>query len=340
MAYETMYVTHFGEEVDKYAYPSISSDGDIEREEMDGSFSRTDVANNIYVVAGDDTSQYIEKIHINIYVTDSRVVLSSTDYIKGGTWISTDLISGAIMTGIEKGIAAVRRKGKMFIGHIRYEWLQSVAYIRQSGMLSKDSINLVYKSDDIQYRVKLSFKEYTDTSALAQKIVKKCIAYRLNMSDPKDEAEIEFYNKNAHEPQWKAYSDANGKYFDMYSAYQPPLGGKKYHPLYGTNEIDGPNANASNELEGDNTNECPMALPQSDIATINSHSSQIAASIPDSSLSASADSNNLNDNSMPNTLVTNFCPQCGNSVTQDQRFCANCGASLVVVLDDTLDGDK
>lgn len=81
------------------------------------------------------------EIKASINITDARVAIACTKYDKGGGWIGGPTALAA--NAVSKARAAVRRRGKSLVGHIRYPWLWSVGYIEKTGWLSDEQLRLV-----------------------------------------------------------------------------------------------------------------------------------------------------------------------------------------------------
>ena len=86
------------------------------------------------------------KVRICVYITDARVAFACSKYDKGGGWIGTP---GAmlVMNVASKSLAAVRRRGKMMVGQVRYPWIANVGSTGQQGIGSEERLVFDGKSD-------------------------------------------------------------------------------------------------------------------------------------------------------------------------------------------------
>jgi hypothetical protein len=134
-----------------------------------------------------------EKIDITVFITDSRVALHCAKYDKGGGWVG-DPLSSLVLNAGSKLLAARRRKGKVLLGQIRYEWLKAIGYSRKTGWLSSDTIRLFWTdTDEVNWYLDLTFPKNTDTEFMAHDILRRACRYRQEMTDEKDEVELKFY---------------------------------------------------------------------------------------------------------------------------------------------------
>jgi hypothetical protein len=83
-------------------------------------------------------------ISMAIHVTDARVIVACSRYDKGGGWRGAGL--GAVFAVganvVSMARAANRRHGTSLVGHVRFPWLQSVAYRAKTGVMSSERIVL------------------------------------------------------------------------------------------------------------------------------------------------------------------------------------------------------
>jgi hypothetical protein len=65
------------------------------------------------------------ELPFRLYLTDSRLALACSKYEIGGTWYGMGALVGAL-NAVERTAAAVRRHGKMLVGHVRYQWVAGI----------------------------------------------------------------------------------------------------------------------------------------------------------------------------------------------------------------------
>lgn len=234
MEYKCLYVVNIGSDEADYTYAGVDGNGLVVEEPWDHGLPLLAVTKgNIELESKKGDSKWFtelndDDIKISVMATDSRLVFYCKDYDKGGKWIggATALIANAV----EKGIAKARSRGKVMVGHIRYEWLAMVGFIRKTGWLSAEQVTLVYKdTDELIWRLALTFPKGTDTGQIANTIVHKAAIYRRAMTDEKSESEIEFNEAYA---KGKRLVVENPKEFSQlfFPNYYHVPSGEKYRP--------------------------------------------------------------------------------------------------------------
>jgi hypothetical protein len=81
-----------------------------------------------------------------LVISDRRVIYFRTDFEKGGGWVGFSAGGLAVATVANiasKRAAAKKTAGKVSIGHVRYEWVQSAAYAR-SGQSQREVPHLAF----------------------------------------------------------------------------------------------------------------------------------------------------------------------------------------------------
>ena len=116
---------------DGYVYPIFGEDDLIEFEDLDGQNVQTIDVHAIDGRQGARRIAHLQKISATVYITDARVAVACVKYDKGGGF--TGFSAGAMATAmainaVSKARASRRRKGKMLLGHVRYEWLHQVGF--------------------------------------------------------------------------------------------------------------------------------------------------------------------------------------------------------------------
>ena len=133
---------------------------------------------------------------ISVFVTDSRVVIACEKYNKGngGRWVGglTAIAANAITRGVEGRL----RRGKILVGHVRYEWLAMLAYYRKVSWLTEEKLVLLYvDTQKTKWRVIITFKKQVNAADVANDILRRACYYRTRMLDEIDEKEAAFYDR-------------------------------------------------------------------------------------------------------------------------------------------------
>jgi hypothetical protein len=126
----------------------------------------------------------------DVLITDCRVVVNCRNWDAGGGAFGMGL--GATLAGIEnvisKAKARKRRRGKMCLGHIRYEWLMGVGYEPKTKWTSTPTIRFVVWDGNgpetwrILY-LNIVVSKALDPRALATEIVQRSARYWLSWAD-------------------------------------------------------------------------------------------------------------------------------------------------------------
>ncbi|MFI4991565.1 MAG: hypothetical protein ACHQHO_11730 [Solirubrobacterales bacterium] len=138
-------------------------------------------------------------IKLDLLITDSRFIVSSSKFDKGGGWVGFG--GGAFFAlaanGVSKARAAYRRRGKLLVGQVRYPWLRCVGYKPKAGWGSSEQIRLgvVARSGDGERQelfLDVALPRNVDSAAVARAIVARAAAYRLAYTDVHDEDRARF----------------------------------------------------------------------------------------------------------------------------------------------------
>ena len=203
-AYCAVNIMEYGDYDWPYVYPGISQDGRIIEEATDHGLGMV-MAKTIEVsrlAKGESkykTVMRVSDIKMEVYVTDARVIYLCDQYNKGGTW--TGGLTAIALTAIERGVAKARTRGKTMAGHIRYEWIKHIMYIRKSGLLSNESLRLVYSDRSGNYwQVQVDFDKSVDSSLIANDIMHRAAYLRANLNNDDGtipESSMQFYREHA-----------------------------------------------------------------------------------------------------------------------------------------------
>lgn len=129
----------------------------------------------------------LNDVPIDVYITDTRVIVASDKFTKGGGWHGfsvSGLAVAAAANAVSRARAARKRKGKVFVGHVRYPWLVKVGATKRTGMGTSNGIRLavVDNTTGVKRRLFLSLEldKRTDAPALAAEIARRCARFRLD----------------------------------------------------------------------------------------------------------------------------------------------------------------
>jgi hypothetical protein len=152
-------------------------------EPADGEAISTVPAKGLAVRMGSEkhlrTIASVEDVAIRVTITDSRVVVACSRFDKGGGWIGGAAFM-VLANTISKSLAASGRRGKMLVGHARYEWLYAVGASPKSGPLDTESVRLCMHTESGEALV-LDVYLPSDLAAsqVAAEVIRRVAAHRL-----------------------------------------------------------------------------------------------------------------------------------------------------------------
>jgi hypothetical protein len=121
----------------------------------------------------------LHDVKIDVIITDARVAVACSKYEKGGGWIGSP---GAMimLNAASKARAAFRRRGKMLVGHVRYESLAAVGASPKMGFLDKEALRLLVTTESGRGRaLDITLPSNVDSVALARAITHRAAHHRL-----------------------------------------------------------------------------------------------------------------------------------------------------------------
>ena len=178
------------ESTEGFTNPNIDGEGHFVNEVWDKGLSH--IAETMHVglvvAAGNESETLInieDKMALDMIVSSSRILFWSNQFDKGNRYYSGLSVTGWAIAGIANAAsmasAKKRSKGKVLVGHIRYEWLFDITYIKQ-GVLALPQIILTYTDDDgYVWYLHFAFKKGIDSESVARFIAQKAAWYKLKM---------------------------------------------------------------------------------------------------------------------------------------------------------------
>jgi hypothetical protein len=191
-----------GEADDGRLYPVLGDEHSmVELEPLDGAvLSLAAVGVSVSENVGGQLKQLIryKEIKADILITESRVVVACSKYEKGGGWIGFGGGGAVVALGlnaVSKARAAHRRKGKMLVGHVRYQWLSQVGHTPKSGFGTSERVRLrIVESVGGSRRdlvLDISLPRNVSSSQVAGAIANRAARFRLDHSDvPNDKLQV------------------------------------------------------------------------------------------------------------------------------------------------------
>jgi hypothetical protein len=162
-------------------------------EPRDGESIQSLTAKALEFKVGNRTMLRVRKVRIDIFITDSRFALACSKYDKGGGWVGGATAMVAFNT-VSKARAALRSRGKMLAGQVRYPWLRWVASAPKTGFASEETLVLQCAAENgTAMTLRLTLPKNIDASRVAAEIADRAARYRLASEelDPEARAGIE-----------------------------------------------------------------------------------------------------------------------------------------------------
>lgn len=154
-------------------------------EPRDGSSIQPLNATALTFKVGDRTMLSVRKVRVDLFITDARLALACSRYDKGGGWVggATGMI---VFNSVSKARAALRSRGKVLAGQIRYPWLQWVVSSPKTGWTSEETLVMQCASEDgTNLRLTLTLPKNIEAARVAAEIADRAARYRL-MSEELD----------------------------------------------------------------------------------------------------------------------------------------------------------
>jgi hypothetical protein len=146
-------------------------------EDRDGNDTFLIPAKGTTVKRGGKTIAAMSDVHITMFVTGARVAFACSKYDKGGGWIGGP--SALVLNAGSKALAAMRRRGKMAVGHVRYPWISAVGSTTKMGFLSEECLYFRVKTTEGNTDLLLHLPKNVDAAGLAAEIARRAATYRL-----------------------------------------------------------------------------------------------------------------------------------------------------------------
>jgi hypothetical protein len=151
----------------------------IVMEGRDGKNVQRLTAHAVEFKVGGRTAFKDRKVKIDVFVTDARFALACSKYDKGGGWVGG---AGMMITAnaISKARAAIRSRGKMLVGQVRYPWIQRVGSSPKAGFGSEEKLYFETTVKGVgSASVTLFLSKNVDAAQVAAEIARRAARYRL-----------------------------------------------------------------------------------------------------------------------------------------------------------------
>lgn len=172
-----------GDEADSPLYPQPGeSPNSVELEDADGA-GQTYAATAVVVRALDANGGRrnigaFREIEAGVIVTDARIAIACSKYDKGGGWTPfsiTGLVVATTANTVSKARARRRRRGKMLVGHVRYQWVRSIEAKDRTGLLTSNVLKVVVDdpTTDGAVELEITFHKRQPASQVASEVERR-----------------------------------------------------------------------------------------------------------------------------------------------------------------------
>lgn len=148
-------------------------------EPRDGDSIQSLTAKALLFKAGNRTLLRLRKVRIDVFITDARLAVACSKYDKGGGWVG-GATAMVVFNTVSKARAALRSRGKMLAGQVRYPWLQWVASSPKTGLSSEETLVLQCAAENgTSMTLTLTLPKNVEASRVAAEIADRAARYRL-----------------------------------------------------------------------------------------------------------------------------------------------------------------
>lgn len=133
----------------------------------------------------------VRKVRLDLFVTDARFAFACSKYDKGGGWVG-GVGTMIVFNAVSKTRAALRSRGKMLVGQVRYPWIEWVASARKKGWTSDEKLLMQCRDEEGKtLRLVLTLPKNIEAAKVAAEIACRAARYRLACGHLDEEAEAE-----------------------------------------------------------------------------------------------------------------------------------------------------
>ncbi len=152
-------------------------------EPRDGESIQSLTANALEFKVGNSTMLRVRKVRIDFFITDARLAVACSKYDKGGGWVG-GATAMVVFNAVSKARAALRSRGRMLAGQVRYPWLRWVASTPKTGFTSDETLILHCAAEDgTAMTLTLTLPKNIEASRVAAEIADRAARYRLSSEE-------------------------------------------------------------------------------------------------------------------------------------------------------------
>ena len=124
----------------------------------------------------------VSKIRGQVLLTDSRITIACSKYEKGGGWWG---LGGGALLAIplnvgSHALAAMRRRGKMLVGQVRYPWIEGVYGQNKDGYKGAEMLRIIVNlGGKKRAHLQLTLPNNVDAVAVAAELTRRAAQFRL-----------------------------------------------------------------------------------------------------------------------------------------------------------------
>jgi hypothetical protein len=183
-------------------------------EDRDGTNVQRLTASAVVCQVGGRTVIKDRKIKIDLFLTDARFALACSKYDKGGGWVGGAGVM-IVANSVSKARAAIRSKGKMLVGQVRYPWIQRVGCSPKTGWASEEKLIFHETTKGGATTLTLTLPKDVDSSLVAAEVTGRLARYRLANEELDASTREQLERLASAEPSDAIPSDDKERYFTI-----------------------------------------------------------------------------------------------------------------------------
>lgn len=130
-----------------------------------------------------------------VLITESRITVACSKYEQGGGWwgVGGGALLALPLNAGSHALAAVRRRGKMLVGQVRYPWIEGVYGQNKEGFKGTEVLRVIVNLGGTKrVHLQLTLPNNVDAAAVATELIRRAAQFRLaHDPDPLEDAQRE-----------------------------------------------------------------------------------------------------------------------------------------------------
>jgi hypothetical protein len=291
----------------------------------------------------------VRDVKIQVFITDSRLAIACEKWDKGGGWRGWGAGGVAVAIALNAASharAAARRRGKLLVGHVRYQWIQQVGFTSKTDWKSTERVRVCVKDGSSGTNrsliLDLTFPKGVRAQEIANRIAKRGAHYRLLHDQEMEIAEREAFEVLSHTevldpvPGSFVFHTFPTSFTANAATVEPPHGTAKPIAAGAGTAVEAPELprTSSRELEptgypeptGDAAKtSSALATQDLEVLTCPACGATSTGRAFCTACGAARVATTTTEPTEPQAAAPKFCAACGAPSHPGRRFCAKCG---------------